>query len=312
VTTAQGAHVPVLADAVLEGLALRADGCYVDGTFGRGGHSRAILERLGTRGRLLAIDRDPQAVESAGDLEDDPRFEIVRSDLAQLADIARRRGLTGRVDGLLLDLGVSSPQLDDPERGFSFRQDGPLDMRMDPGQGQDAADWLNSVDESRLKQVLKTYGEERHAARIARAIVRARKLRPLVRTGELAALVADCVPAHGERIHPATRTFQAIRIAVNDELGQLDRALEASLELLAPRGRLAVISFHSLEDRRVKRFTRRHSTVPEPWRGLPDVPPEHRPALSVVGGLRRATEAEIAANPRARSARLRVAERRLP
>lgn len=308
-TTADRPHVPVLADAVLEGLALRAEGCYVDGTFGRGGHSRAILERLGEGGRLLAIDRDPQAVEAAGDLEDDPRFDIVRSDLAQLADIARQRGLAGRVDGLLLDLGVSSPQLDDPERGFSFRHDGPLDMRMDPGQGQDAADWLNNVDESRLKQVLKTYGEERHAARIARAIVRARRERPLARTGELAALVADCVPARGKRIHPATRTFQAIRIAVNDELGQLDRALEASLDVLAPGGRLVVISFHSLEDRRVKRFTRRHSTVPEPWRGLPGIPPEHRPALQRIGGLHRATAAEIASNPRARSARLRVAER---
>ena len=304
-----GEHVPVLEGAVLDGLNLRPDGRYVDGTFGRGGHAAAILARLGPQGRLLAIDRDPAAVRAAATLGQDPRFSIRRAEIAQLDDIARQSGLLGQVDGLLLDLGVSSPQLDDGTRGFSFRHDGPLDMRMDPQQGQSAADWLKTVDEKSLKRVLKNYGEERHAARIARAILRARAERPLTRTSELAALVADCVPARGERLHPATRTFQAIRIAVNDELGQLERALDASLDVLAPGGRLCVISFHSLEDRLVKRFIRRHSETPAPWRGLPDVPREHRPALRAVGRGVTADAAEVERNPRARSARLRVAER---
>ncbi len=304
-------HVPVLLEAVLDSLNLRDDGCYVDGTFGRGGHSRAILARLGPAGCLLAVDRDPQAVAAADDIvaRGDTRFTITRGEIAQLDDIAREFGLLGRVDGILLDLGVSSPQLDDAGRGFSFRHDGPLDMRMDPGSGQSAADWLRAVDERTLTRVLREFGEERFAARIARAIVRARAARPLTRTSELADVVAGCVPARAERKHPATRTFQAIRIAVNDELGQLDRALAASLGVLAPRGRLCVISFHSLEDRRVKRFMRQHAREPEPYRGLPEVPPEHRPPLRLVGRAVTASAEEIAANPRARSARLRVAEK---
>lgn len=301
-------HVPVLLDAVLAGLDIKEDGVYVDGTFGRGGHSRAILAALGPQGKLLAFDRDPQAVAAAAAI-DDARFETERGELAQLADITHRRGLTGRVHGLLLDLGVSSPQLDDPDRGFSFRGDGPLDMRMDPTCGQSAAEWLAEVSEQNLIRVLKSYGEERYARRIARAIVAARAQKPLERTSELAALVASSVPGQRERIHPATRTFQAIRIAVNDELGQLERALDASIDLLAPGGRLCVISFHSLEDRRVKRFMRDRSRVAEPYRGLPDVPPAFRPPLTLVGRAQSASAEEAAANPRARSARLRVAER---
>lgn len=306
------AHVPVLLDAVLDGLGIRDDGTYVDGTFGRGGHSRAILERLGPAGRLVAIDRDPAAVASAGAaFGADPRVELVRGAFGELAAILDPRGLGGRVDGLLLDLGVSSPQLDEPERGFSFRNDGPLDMRMDPDAGMPASEWLNNVDVTELSRTLKQYGEERHATRIARAIVAARRSAPLTTTGALAEIVAAAVPAaaRGGRIHPATRTFQAIRIAVNDELGQLERALAASLDALRAGGRLAVISFHSLEDRIVKRFIRRHAREDERYRGMPDVPAEFRPALRPVGRAIAASELEIEANPRARSARLRVAER---
>ncbi|MGB5352796.1 MAG: 16S rRNA (cytosine(1402)-N(4))-methyltransferase RsmH [Woeseia sp.] len=306
---AKATHVPVLLDAVIEGLQVRADGIYVDATFGRGGHSRAILDRLGQNGRLLAIDRDPQAVAAAAALSSDPRFDMEKGELAQLENIADRRGLLGRVDGLLFDLGVSSPQLDDARRGFSFQHDGPLDMRMDPSTGQSAAAWLATVDEKTLKRVLQEFGEERFAGRIARAVVATRRAAPITRTAELAELVAAHVPKHRERKHPATRTFQAIRIAVNDELGQLDAALDASLAVLAPGGRLCAISFHSLEDRRVKRFIRNRSRESEPYRGMPDVPPEHRPALRQIGKAVSATAAEIAVNPRARSAHLRVAER---
>lgn len=303
-------HVPVLLEAVLEALAVRPDGRYVDGTFGRGGHSRALLERLGAGGRLLAIDRDPEAVAAADRaLLDDPRFEVVKGEIGEIRSIAASRNLLGEVDGLLLDLGVSSPQLDQPERGFSFRHDGPLDMRMDPTRGITAAEWLASVDEKELRQVLSKYGEERHAARIARAIVARRRERPIARTRELASIVEDAVPAGGRRIHPATKTFQAIRMVVNDELGQLERALEAAPDVLRPGGRLCVISFHSLEDRMVKRFMRAASREPEAWRGMPDVPAEHRPRLAVLGRAVKASPEEVRANPRARSARLRVAER---
>jgi 16S rRNA (cytosine1402-N4)-methyltransferase len=303
-------HVPVLLEAVLEGLNVRADGLYIDGTFGRGGHSHEILARLGEDGRLLAIDRDPAAVGAADEsLSGDPRFDIVRGEIAELTTIAAERGLPGKVDGLLLDLGVSSPQLDDAERGFSFRKDGPLDMRMDPTSGQSAADWLAGVDERSLKKVLWQFGEERHAPRIARAIVAARESGPITRTGQLADIVAACVPAHAQRIHPATRTFQAIRIAVNDELQQLDRALAAVPSLLKRGGRFCAISFHSLEDRRVKRFMRTASREPEQYRGMPSIPEEHRPPLRVIGKAITATPAEIAANARSRSARLRIAER---
>jgi 16S rRNA (cytosine1402-N4)-methyltransferase len=310
------AHVPVLLGPVLEGLNIRADGCYVDGTFGRGGHSRAILERLNAAGNLLAIDRDPQSIASAPKaLLSDPRFELVRGECAQLEKLIAERGLLGQVDGVLLDLGVSSPQLDEASRGFSFLRDGPLDMRMDPHHGVSAAEWLATVDEKELRHVLKTYGEERNAARIARAIVAARAEAPIETTVQLADIVAAAAPAHGQKRHPATKSFQAIRIVINGELDQLQCALEQSVNVLRrptalrSGGRLCVISFHSLEDRLVKRFIRAASRESEQFRGMPSVPAEHRPRLKPVGGLVEATAEETAANRRARSARLRVAER---
>ena len=315
------AHVPVLLGPVLNGLRIRADGCYVDGTFGRGGHSNAIIERLDANGRLIAIDRDPQAISSAPQaLLSDPRFELIRGECAQLKKFIGERDLTGEVDGLLLDLGVSSPQLDEAGRGFSFLRDGPLDMRMDPDAGVSAAEWLAMVDEKELRRVLKTYGEERSAARIARAIVAARDERPIVRTTQLADIIAAAAPAHGQKRHPATKSFQAIRIFINAELEQLRSTLEQSVDVLRKRtalrkgtalrsGRLCVISFHSLEDRIVKRFIRDASREPEQYRGMPSIPEEYRPKLKPIGKLIEATVDEIAGNVRARSARLRVAER---
>jgi 16S rRNA (cytosine1402-N4)-methyltransferase len=304
------AHVPVLLGPVLDGLKLKPDGCYVDGTFGRGGHSRGILRQLGENGRLIAIDRDPQAAAAvAEDLAEDPRFELIRGDFAQLETFIAARNLVGQVDGLLLDLGVSSPQLDEADRGFSFLRDGPLDMRMDPDSGVPASAWLAAVDEQELKLVLKKFGEEKYAHRIARAIVAARDDAPISRTAQLARIVEEARPARGEKIHPATRTFQAIRIAINDELGQLEAVLRQAVNVLKRGGRLCVISFHSLEDRIVKRFMRDASREPEQYRGMPNVPAEHRPKLMIIGKAIAATPAEIAANPRARSARLRIAER---
>ncbi len=303
-------HVPVLLDSVLEGLNIQSSGWYVDGTFGRGGHSSAILKLLEAQGRLLAIDRDPQAIAQVdAALQQDPRFELVHGEFAELKNYAVERKFLGKVDGLLLDLGVSSPQLDEAARGFSFQSDGPLDMRMDPGSGISAAAWLEQVDEKDLKKALSQLGEERFAGRIARAIVAARVLTPIRTTRQLADIVKAVVPSRGQRKNPATKTFQAIRIFINNELGQLEQALEASLALLRPGGRLCVISFHSLEDRRVKRFMRDASQVPAQFRGLPDIPQEFRPRLKVIGKAVIANEEEIAANVRARSARLRVAER---
>ena len=303
-------HTPVLLGSVLEGLGIKEDGLYVDATFGRGGHSGAILERLGARGRLIAIDRDPQAISSVSEaLSDDPRFELIRGEIAQLAKIIGARGLMGQVDGLLFDLGVSSPQLDEAERGFSFRRDGPLDMRMDPDTGVSAADWLESVEERELRRVIKQYGEERHAARIAHALVVARSTAPIRRTGQLAAIVASVVPPHARKKHPATKTFQAIRIFINGELEQLASALDQSLEVLKIGGRLCVISFHSLEDRLVKRFIRDASREAEQYRGLPSVPEQYRAKLAPIGRAISATAEEISANVRARSAHLRIAER---
>ena len=304
------AHVPVLLGPVLDGLDIRKDGVYVDATFGRGGHSRAILERLDAAGRLIAIDRDPQAIASAPDmLTNDPRFVLVRSDFAELATCMEERGLTRRVDGLLFDLGVSSPQLDEAERGFSFTRDGPLDMRMDPDAGVSAAAWLQSVEENDLRQVLRRFGEERDAARIASAIVTGRQNAPIETTGQLAQIVASVVPAHSRKKHPATKTFQAIRIFINNELEQIEAVLLQSLDVLKKGGRLCVISFHSLEDRIVKRFMRDASREAEQYRGMPDVPAEYRPKLRLIGKAIAATSDEIAANVRARSARLRIAER---
>lgn len=304
------AHVPVLLGPVLEGLNINEGGCYVDGTFGRGGHSAEILRRLNERGRLLAIDRDPEAVASAPpELTSDQRFELIRGDFAELGTILRERDLQGTVDGILLDLGVSSPQLDTAERGFSFMRDGPLDMRMDPDAGISAAEWLAQADYETLKKALKTYGEERDAARIARAIQSARSKEPVTRTVQLAAIVEGAVRTRPRKIHPATKTFQALRIVVNRELERLENALIQSLDALANRGRLCVITFHSLEDRIVKRFMRNASREAEEYRGLPDVPDEFRPRLRLVGKAIAASAEEIVANPRARSARLRVAER---
>jgi len=303
-------HVPVLLKEVISGLKIKPSGTYIDGTLGRGGHSAEILKALGPQGRLIGIDRDPQAIANVGELlGSDPRMELVKGEIAQLEDIARERDLVGRVDGLLLDLGVSSPQLDEAERGFSFQKDGPLDMRMDPTAGISAADWIASVDERELRKVLYQLGEEKNAPRIAKAIVSARAKGRLERTRELADVVSAAVPAMGAKRHPATKTFQAIRMFVNRELEQLEQALSASIDLLAPGGRLCVISFHSLEDRLVKRFIRDASREPVQYRGLPDVPEEFRPPFRVVGKSIVASEAELRDNPRARSAHLRIAER---
>ncbi len=303
-------HVPVLLGPVLQGLKIKPDGCYVDGTFGRGGHSREILKQLNENGRLIAIDRDPQAIAAADkSLTDDPRFELIRGESAQLETFIAERGLAGAVDGLLFDLGVSSPQLDEAGRGFSFLRDGPLDMRMDPDSGVPASEWLASVDEKTLKQTLWKYGEETHAGRIARAIVAARAEAPVSRTAQLARIVEEAKPARGEKKHPATKTFQAIRIAVNRELEQLESLLSQSVNVLRRGGRLCVISFHSLEDRIVKRFMRDASRESEQYRGMPDVPEEYRPRFKIIGKPVVATAAEIEATRRARSARLRIAER---
>lgn len=309
-TSGTGRHIPVLLGPVLEGLNVRVDGQYVDGTFGRGGHSRGILERLGAHGRLLAVDRDPQAIaEAPQDLVTDPRFRLVRGEIAKLEDIAMEANILGGVDGILFDLGVSSPQLDESERGFSFRSDGPLDMRMDPDSGRSAAAWLRTVDEKELRRVLRVYGEERHANRIAAAICAQRATTPIETTRALASIVEGAVQRRGARIHPATKTFQAIRIVINDELGQLKQALAAALAVLRSGGRLCVISFHSLEDRIVKRFMRDASRESEAYRGMPNVPADQLPPLRLIGKAVSAGDAEAEINPRSRSARLRIAER---
>ena len=303
-------HRPVLLEEVLEALAVVPDGRYIDATFGRGGHAAGILDALGKNGVLLAIDQDPEAVSAARErFGDVPGFLVRRGNFADMATIAGEAGLGGGVHGILMDVGVSSPQLDDPARGFSFLRDGPLDMRMDPDSGPSAADWLAAVTERELAAVIRRLGEERFARRIAAAVVAARAAEPIETTGRLADIVAGAVPRREPGRHPATRTFQAVRIHVNRELERLEAGLTAAVGLLAPGGRLAVISFHSLEDRIVKRFIRRESEVAEPWRGMPDVPPEFRPRLKARGRAVRPSEAEIAANPRARSAVLRSAER---
>ena len=306
----QFSHQPVLLDETLAALNVRPDGVYVDATFGRGGHAQRILDALDAAGVLLVIDRDPTAIRHAEThFGADSRVRIEHGAFSSVAMMAARHEIAGRVDGLLFDFGVSSPQLDDATRGFSFRGDGPLDMRMDTTRGQTAADFIASVPESELARLLKEFGEERYARRIARAIVAARAVAPIETTAALAAVIRAAVPPARDGIDPATRSFQALRIHVNEELAEIDRALVAAVDLLAVGGRLAAISFHSLEDRRVKQFMRRESTVAEPYRGLPDIPAEYRPRLRTIGKLVRAGETELAANPRARSARLRVAER---
>ena len=303
---ARSAHLPVLFAQVMEGLRVLADGRYLDGTFGRGGHARGVLDRLGAGGRLLVMDKDPEAIAEAGrQFGADARVAIRRGSFADLAqwDLARE-GL----DGVLFDLGVSSPQLDVAERGFSFAKDGPLDMRMDPDSGESAAQWLARADEREIADVLFTYGEERQSRRIARAIVQRRATQPLERTAQLADLIASVMPRGDSKIHPATRSFQAIRIFNTRELADLEAGLDAAVDCLKPGGRLAVISFHSLEDRIVKQFIARKAKAPPTHRRMPVVP-DFNPTLLAVGDAQKADSAELAANPRARSAVLRVAEK---
>jgi 16S rRNA (cytosine1402-N4)-methyltransferase len=306
-------HKPVLVDEAVAALAVRADGCYIDATFGRGGHAAALLAMLGPTGRLLALDRDPAAIDyGRRRFAGDARLTLLPGAFGDLAARAGSHVPAGGVDGVLFDFGVSSPQLDDPARGFSFRQDGPLDMRMDPAHGEPVSAWLATATRDEIRHVIASLGEERFAGRIADAIVRARAERPLARTLELAALCERAVRTREPGKHPATRTFQALRIFVNDELGEISRGLDAALALLAPGGRLVAISFHSLEDRLVKDFMRRHASVDPALAQLPELPPGFAPVLRLVGRKHKAGAAEIAANPRARSAVLRVAEKLAP
>lgn len=301
-------HLPVLASEAIEALAINPDGVYVDGTFGRGGHSRLVLEKLSGQGRLIALDRDPAAIVAGQEIKD-VRLTLVRAPFSRLVQVLDELGVD-KVDGILLDIGVSSPQLDEAARGFSFRLEGPLDMRMDPDTGMSAADWIAQADEDEMVEVIKRYGEERFARQIAHAIAAARKVSPIRTTGELAQIVAGAVRKREPGQHPATRTFQAIRIFLNRELEELEAVLPACVQRLKPGGRLAVISFHSLEDRIVKRFMRDEERGQELPRGLPvraaDIAPGR---LKRVGKAIHASEAETNINPRARSAVLRVAER---
>ncbi len=308
-TVSENVHSPVLLDEAVEALNIRSEGIYVDGTFGRGGHSKAILRRLGPEGRLIVFDKDEVALKAAQtQFGNDPRLHAVQGSFARLSEVARELGVVRRVDGLLLDLGVSSPQLDEPARGFSFMQEGPLDMRMDRSTGQSAAEWLATAAEDEIAQVIRDYGEERFARRIARAIVRERVAAPLQTTGELAALIEKAVPARDPHKHPATRTFQAIRIHINRELDDLREVLAQSLDVLARGGRLVVISFHSLEDRIVKQFMREQARGPRLPKGVPVQHEQLQGRLRLVGKPVKPSEAEVARNPRARSAVMRVAE----
>lgn len=299
-------HLPVMYVQVLQALRVRGDGTYLDGTFGRGGHARGVLQQLEAGGRLLLMDKDPDAIAVAErEFGADARVSIFRGSFAQMAHWdATADGL----DGVLLDLGVSSPQLDVAERGFSFGKDGPLDMRMDPDSGESAAQWLARADDREIADVLWRYGEERMSRRIARAIVARREEQPLTRTAQLAELIASVVPRGKEKIHPATRSFQGIRIFINRELADLETGLDAAYARLKPGGRLVVISFHSLEDRIVKQFIAQHSKAPAGNRRMP-VEQSFTPTLRAIGGAGKADDAELAVNPRARSAVLRVAEK---
>ncbi|WP_252107548.1 MULTISPECIES: 16S rRNA (cytosine(1402)-N(4))-methyltransferase RsmH [unclassified Halomonas] len=303
-------HTSVLLDGAVDTLVHQTDGVYLDGTFGRGGHSRLILSRLDENGRLLAMDRDPQAIAAADDI-DDARFAITRREFARLGEYTKELGLHGKLAGILLDVGVSSPQLDDPERGFSFMRNGPLDMRMDPTQGESAADFLARASEADIAHVFKTLGEERFGKRLARAVVTRRTEKPFTHTLDLAEVLKAAHPAWEKGRHPATKAFQGLRIHLNGELDQLDAALEAALEALAPGGHLVVISFHSLEDRRVKRFIRHHvrgdTDLP---RGVPIRDDQINRRLEALNKGVRPSENEVAQNPRARSAVMRAAKKR--
>ncbi|OOE76370.1 16S rRNA (cytosine(1402)-N(4))-methyltransferase RsmH [Salinivibrio sp. ML290] len=311
----QYTHVSVLLNESVDGLAIKPDGIYVDGTFGRGGHSRHILSQLGDKGRLYAIDRDPRAIEEAKTI-DDPRFHIIHGPFSDIETYLSERGLSEKVDGILLDLGVSSPQLDDPSRGFSFMHDGPLDMRMDPSSGQSAAQWLETASPDDIAWVLKVFGEERFARRIANAIVRHREDEEapvLSTTNQLAKLIDNAVPFREKKKHPATRSFQAIRIYINSELDEIEQALQGALASLAPGGRLSVISFHSLEDRMVKRFIRKQSKGPDVPKGVPlteaQIAEMGSAAMKPIGKAVKPSAKEVEHNARARSSVLRVAEK---
>ncbi|RUO33478.1 16S rRNA (cytosine(1402)-N(4))-methyltransferase RsmH [Aliidiomarina sanyensis] len=304
-------HVPVLLAESIEALAIQPDQIYIDATFGRGGHSRAVLAELGPEGRLIAFDRDPTAAQAAQALTNDPRFHFFHTPFSALADIIEQEGLHGRVAGILFDLGVSSPQLDDAERGFSFMRDGPLDMRMNPEQDESAADWLARADMDEMAHVFRTYGEERFAGRIARAIIEHRQEHTLTRTHELADLISKVSPTREKHKHPATRVFQAIRIHINRELEEVEVALKAAVDALKPGGRLAVISFHSLEDRIAKQFIRAQSRRAQLPAGLPlrEDQIEDTRTLNPIGKAIKPSAQELKANPRARSSVLRIAER---
>jgi 16S rRNA (cytosine1402-N4)-methyltransferase len=303
-------HTPVLLDEVLEWLNIHEDGVYIDCTHGRGGHGQAILWHLGAKGRLLAMDRDPEAVAAARILEEkDRRFSIRQGAFTMIEQLAIQEGVAGKVDGILFDLGVSSPQLADPGRGFSFLHEGPLDMRMDPGSGVSAAEWLSKALPEEIADVLWRFGEERFSRRIARAIVEARALAPIETTTALAGIISRAKPVWEKDIHPATRAFQAIRIFINRELEELGAALPQAVRVLAPGGRLLVISFHSLEDRIVKRFMRTEAHGVAYPRGMPAPLTESRPCLKILSKAIRPAVKEVTVNPRARSAVLRVAER---
>ena len=304
------AHAPVMTAEVVEALNPKSDGIFVDATFGRGGHTRAILDRLDHQGRVVAIDRDPTACTVAREwATSESRLTVIQAPFSELSFALTNAGVACRVTGIVLDLGVSSPQLDDAERGFSFMRNGPLDMRMDPSVGISARQWLSDVGENDFARILRTLGEERYARRIARGLITARENRPLTTTAELAQLVSDCVPTREPGKHPATRTFQAVRMHINQELEQLDAVLPQALDMLEPTGRLVVISFHSLEDRRVKHFLR-EAAQGDPF--PPDLPVTHdrlRPTLARLYKPTRPSAHEIEINPRARSAILRCAEK---
>lgn len=306
--TVGGTHVTVLLDEAVESLAIKADGIYMDATFGRGGHSRRILANLNEKGRLVAVDRDLYAIAAGAEIKDS-RFQLVHRAFGEIAEAADEAGVQS-VDGVLFDVGVSSPQIDDGERGFSFRHNAPLDMRMDTTQGETAAEWLARAEIKEITEVIRNYGEERFAFQIAKKVVVARLEQPIVTTGQFASLVRSTVRTREPGQDPATRSFQALRIHINQELRQLEIALPQALELLKPGGRLVVISFHSLEDRIVKNFMRQESTADDLPKGLPlraDQLP--KPKLRLIGKMIKPSAAEIAANPRARSAVMRVAEK---
>jgi 16S rRNA (cytosine1402-N4)-methyltransferase len=309
-TESHSEHLPVLLNETIAALSVKADGKYIDATFGRGGHSRAILALLSDEGHLLGLDRDPQAVATGQQLmQEDSRFSIEQCAFSEMAKAVHARLWQNNIDGILMDIGVSSPQLDDAERGFSFQKDGPLDMRMNPDAGISAAEWLATAEMDDIAHVLKTLGEERYSKRIARAIVETRDEHPIVTTKQLAELVDKASPSREKHKHPATRTFQAIRIFINNELDELTQALEQALDVLAVGGRLAVISFHSLEDRIVKRFFRDQARGDDLPPHFPVTVDQLNPRVKIIGKAIKANEAELAENPRARSAVLRIAEK---